>query len=625
MTKTLEEFDKGRDEAAIAALERADDLARTARILEDAAIRAALMTHPVTKFVLSAAVQDTKYPAISDSYHGLFKLITGKTARTNRHARNADGTDVPNMVWSLPGQNRKTACGVHRSNSGELAVKMCTEEPKHYLKAVSSHCGSLRCRNCMNWTAMLTGVNLEERICTPADIIGRKTGFYDVPKHWAISPPQEWFKRIMQRSDHFSALVDDLVKLLPAFGFYAGVLVVHPWRLSEDGSEWIFSPHFHAVGYGRFDNMGLRAALRFADSRAGGIWNDDGQSESWVFNQIHPDEELKSVRHTIGYIMTHAGIGTFDHDVDWIDAADRISIPIESGKGTAAQRAKTIKPYMIEGDAWKDNNFWPEHLDEFDWLKWTEDQCTGSIPVYRVFGKVSKVRTVCDFKERVPRVCPDCGAPVGRFDSVLSLQWEPVMYERSSKIRAMSDDVDKAREELDLKRDDLQSVGLDILDAAQKVACCSTPETKGLQEMQRLKTPDEKAARFDRKVAYVPSRYGQGWDPVILSSEGYAYWKRTGELPEGTVISDSIVSFDTDDCRDMKDGMVSDGSDTVRDTSGFRKDPDTGLPVSELRRASEKLDSLKASGGSSTSGSFSAGAIGLDVKGPSADSHNGGD
>lgn len=579
---TLEEFDEGRDAAAIAALERADDLARSVHIIEDAAIRAALMTHPITRFVLGSAVQDTRYPAISGSYVSLSRLILPKKPRAPAE-RAADRTDRPNMVWSLPGREKKNGCGVHRSASGDLTVKMCIDEPKHYLKAVSSHCGSLRCRNCMNWAAMLAGVRIEERICTPADITGRKTGFYDVPKHWAISPPQEWFKRIMQRSDHFSALVDDLVALFPAFGFYAGVLVVHPWRLSEDGSEWLFSPHFHAVGYGCFDNMGLRAALRIADGRAGGIWSDDGASESWMFKQIHPDQELRSVRHTIGYIMTHAGLGSFDHDVDWIDAADRISIPIESSKGNAAERARTIRPYQVAGDAWRETGYWAEHLDEFDWVKWTEEQCSGSIPVYRVFGSVTKVRTVADFSDRVPRVCPECGQPIGRFSSVTSVSWEPVFYQRQSKIRAMSEDIEQARLELDLKRGDLASVGLDVLDAAIEVKVCSTPETKGLQELQRLRTPEERANQFDRKVAYVPSRYGIGWDPVVLSTSAYNEYSRTGVLPEGIVVPDPNRTYGPEECRAMKDGDVSDGSDIIRRTERFRKDPDgAGIPPEGL-------------------------------------------
>ena len=536
---TLEDFDRRRDGAMISALERAELTAADVSAIEKQAIANALMTHPVSRFVLHARVQSTLYPAISGSYHGLHKLIFGTKARQDRHIRNCDRTDRPNMSWSLPGRDPKSGCGVFRSN-GNLPVKMCTNDPKHYMRAVSNHCGSLRCRNCMNYSAMMAGVNIEERICTPPDIKGRKTGIYDLPKHWAISPPQEWFKSVLQRSDHFAAFVDDLVRLLPAFGFYSGVLVCHPWRLSEDGEEWIFSPHLHAVGFGMFDNMGLRDALAEADRKAGGIWNDDGKEDSWVFNQIHPDEPLRSVRHTVGYIMTHAGLASYDHDVDWIDAADRISIPIAPRKGNEQETARTIAPTTIIGDGWRECGFWPEHLEEFDWLQWTEDQCASDFQAYRCFGKVNSLRTLCDFSERVPRICPDCGQQIGRFRNVRSCAFEPVLYDRSSKIRVMKEDAEDVRSELAPFMDDLKSAGLDILDAAMSVPQCSTPETKGLQDLQRLRSPNEKAEQYDRRIAYVPSKYGMGWDPVVLTRAQYAVWQRTGLLPSNVVVPDSI-------------------------------------------------------------------------------------
>lgn len=535
--KTLEEYDEKRDSAMIAALERAEQMAEDISVIEKQAISNALMTHPVTRFVLHSRVESTMYPAISGTYHGLFKIIFGRRANPDRHLRNCDRTDRPNMVWTLPGRTVKVGCGVFRSN-GNLPVKMCTNDPRHYMRAVSNHCGSIKCRNCMNWSAMMSGVRIEERICTPPDIKGRKTGTYDQPKHWAISPPQEWLKSIMQRSDHFSALTDDLVKLLPAFGFYSGVLVCHPWRLSEDTQEWIFSPHFHAVGYGRFDNMGLRRRLAETDSEAGGIWDDDGKENSWVFNQIHPGEQIRSVRHTIGYIMTHAGIGSFDFDPDWTDAADRISIP--SVKDGNSDVAKVFTPLMVQGTGWRECGFWPEHLDEFDWLKWTEDQCSSECSMYRCFGEVNKQRVFCDYKDRVPRVCPECEYPISRFENVTSCQCEPVMYNRSSKIRVMKEDYDIVREVLSPHIEDLAVVGLDVLDAAMAVPQCSTPETKGLQDLQRLHTPNEKTERYDRKIAYVPWREG-GWIPVVMTRDGYNHWMRTGELPEGTVLPDSIL------------------------------------------------------------------------------------
>lgn len=545
-TRRLEDFDTGRDGRMIGALGRAQEMIDALPILERHAVANALMTHPITRFVLRSKVESSKYPAISASYQSLSKIILGRRSGNQDRERNADMTDgSPNVIWSLPGHDpdrtRSSLCGVFRVGTGKpLSVKMCTNDPSHFLKAVSNHCCSLRCPNCMNYEAMNIGLTLEERVCTPSDIHGRKTGVYDKPKHWAISPPQEWMKGIMQRSDSYAGLLDDLVALLPAYGFYAGAIVFHPWRLSEDGTTWVLSPHFHAVGFGRFSNMRLREDLARADSQHH-MWNDDGRSESWVFNQIHPDEDLRSVRHTFGYIMTHVGLGTFDHDVDWDDAVNDLVIPAEAGRGRV-KVARTITPMMVYGDGWRRSNFWTEHLDEFDWLKWTKARTEGSFQSYRVFGAVTRQRVLGRYKERVPRLCPDCGQPIGRFEGIDSPTYEPVMYDRRSTIRVMRDDYDLVRSELSRIEERLRLEGRTALDFAMSVPQCSTPETKGIQDLERLHTPEERAAIIDRVIAYVPSIYGMGYDTYILTRPQYREFQRTGRLPAGAVADDPHVA-----------------------------------------------------------------------------------
>ena len=104
----------------------------------------------------------------------------------------------------------------------------------------------------------------------------------------------------------------------------------------------------------------------------------------------------------------------------------------------------------------------------------------------------------------------------------------------------MKEDIDDVRQKLSPFMDDLAESGLDILDAAMVVPQCSTPETKGLQDLQRLRTPNEKAEQYDRKIAYIPSKYGMGWDPVVLTRKEYAIWQRSGLLPSNVTVPDSI-------------------------------------------------------------------------------------
>lgn len=521
------------DKRNLESIERADRLFRSFSLLEQQAIQNALMAHPITGFVCSAEVESSMYPAIRSSYVSLSKNLVNSKIRTSE--RSADRTDHPNMIWNLPGRRPGRYCGVFRSSySSDVPIKMCIEYPEHFMKAVSGHCYSLSCKNCMNYAAMQYGVRIEDRVCTPPDIRSRISGKPEYAKHWAISPPQKWLKGVMQRSDHFSELVDDLCCLLPEYGFSGGCIVFHPWRLSKDGKVWKLSPHFHVVGYGRFRNMDFRSDLTALDEKMK-IWNDDGKEESWVFNQIHPNDPLRSVRHTIAYIMTHAGIGSFDFDADFCDAADKISIPIESGTGTL-QRAKTITQGMIEGDGWRQCKYYAEHLDEIDWLEWTKKVTTSTLPSYRVFGDVTKIGTVAEVSDRVPRLCPECGQTIGRFEGLSCTQYQPVMYVHRSPIRAFKHDIPRIRKVMEELRDQNINEGGTDLDLVKDVAICSTPESKGLQEERCSTTSEERIAALDHKLVYVPSeKYKRGYDPVIMTRSEFRIWKDTGVVPETAV------------------------------------------------------------------------------------------
>ncbi len=511
----IEDFDASRDARNIRAYEEAEALA----IVERMAVNNALMSHPITQYVRRCPVEDcAMYPAISESYPSLYKLITGRKNRTESAVRKAELCDGPNMIWSLPGQDdrkKSSRCGVFRDSRGNMPLKMCMADPRDYIKAVGNHCGSLRCRSCMNYAAMNAGVRIEERLMTPSDIEGRKTGFYDRPKHWAISPPQNWMKRVCQRSDTYIGLLDDLIRLLPVYGLECGVIVFHPWRLSDDSARWLFSPHFHVVGYGMFENMALRNALIIADAKAGGIWHDDGKMESWVFNQIHAGEEMRSIRHTLGYIMTHAGIASFDHHVHWDLSVEDALIPAVT-KGSKVW-AKEIEPIQYHAD-WRSTGCYAEHPEDVDWTAFAMDAVKGELQSYRMFGDVNKVRTFSDYSEKVIRTCPVCGEQIGLFHNFMDCAPEPVNYNRSSKIRCMNDDLDLVREYWDENKDRFLDSGYTQLDFAMSIPQCSTPETKGVQAFETSATKDERQQRRDRRIVYVISHHGQGIEPKVVFS-----------------------------------------------------------------------------------------------------------
>ena len=513
--KKIDDYD--RDSSYIESIIEGEALSE----IEDLAIGNALMTHPITRFVRSVPFQSTLYPAISDSSVSMYEMLSGnrlkgreKQLKNERKANQNGGR--PNLVWSLPGQEKKDGCGVRRSDSGKMPIKMCEENPEDFIKAVSNHCGSIRCGSCMNYAAMMGGVRIEDRILSPNDLNGRMTGLYDKPKHWAISPPQEWMKKVMQRSDTFADLVDDLVKLLPLYGFDTGVLIFHPWRLSEDGKLWEFSPHFHAVGFGMFNNMKLRSDLALLDKSLGGIWNDNGKESSWVFNQIHAGEDIRSVRHTIGYILTHVGVGLFDYDLDFYDSDFDLIMPCEAGR---SQRIPKDIPTFIYEQDWKSTGCYAEHLDEIDWTRRHMDKVVSQIQLYRIFGSTNKLRVFAVHEENVERLCPVCGAKIGLYQGIKDPCPQPVMYNQRSKMRCRREDLPFLREYWRDNRDSFRTEGLDGLDFAMHIPQLTTPETKGLQDRRRSMDIGIRAKKYDSVLVFKPIvRYGcPGFQPMIVS------------------------------------------------------------------------------------------------------------
>ena len=513
----LEDFDAVRDRMYIEAAEKAEALA----VVEKIAIANAMAAHPVSKYVKEVPWERSEmYPAISESYQSLAKRIIGRNPSADgRRNANRVQENVPNIVWTLPGHTdpeASTRCGVFRTPSGRIPMRVCSNDPKDFMKAVGNHCGRLRCKNCMNLTALQTGVKIEDRICTPADLSGRRTGEYDRPKHWVVSPPQEWIKMICQNSRTFSNLVDDLVQLLPEYGMYSGVIIFHPWRLTEDCKLWLFSPHFHVVGFGYFRNEALRKKL---DSLP------EFSDQPWIFNQIHAEEEMRSVRHTLAYILTHAGIGTYDYDRDIYEIVDDLVIPVESGNGTV-RKAKIIPKDVYDNLGPEGTGYYGELPPSFDWLDYIKGALTATLPVYRYFGSVNKLRVVGQSSEYVERVCPECGAPIVLYQDFSRHECEKVKYLRRSKIRCMKDDYDLISNYFNDHREKFKDDGYTLLNFAMSVPQCSTPETKGLQEYQSSKTVDQRKADRDRLIIYLPSVYDQGLDPFVVSRKEYLRIKK---------------------------------------------------------------------------------------------------
>jgi len=378
----------------------------------------------------------------------------------------------------------------------------------------------------MNPRALKQSVQIETKVIAPVDIHRRKTGHELQIKHWAVSPPQKWLKKVVQRADHYQRFFDDMVFLFLRYGVKGGCFVFHPWRLSADRSVWEFSPHFHVVGHGRFDNMRMRSDLAAVDAKHC-LWGDDGNSESWVVKQIHPGQKLRSVRYTFAYILTHAGLGKFAYDNDWEVDADDLVIPAElsGNKKTVKLESKTVHDASRS-----DEQLWREDFSQFDWIRWTMDRCAADLPVYRYFGDALRTRVLGVYSDRRVRSCPVCGQELVRKSSISSCYCEPADYVHKSKIRVLHSDYEDISSYWEANQEAYSAEGLSVMDFALTIPQCSSPETSGMSLHRPSTSIEERAAVHNKVLVYLWALDGFGLDPVFVDKTELDALRKSGRV-----------------------------------------------------------------------------------------------
>lgn len=418
----------------------------------------------------------------------------------------------------------------------------------------------------MNSTALKMGVEVENKILAPANILERTSGEKIKFGHWVLSPPQEWFIDIMQNSRRFARAFDSIIDIVSACGIHGGAIVFHPWRQSNiydlDGNMdpdlpsflldwngdlkeeyrnlqnyWRLGPHFHIIGYGRFiDTKTFQSLMERINSKnhywpeqndgyghnAHGEYarldQDKGLSDSgWMVKKIHSKEDLRSIRQTVAYVLTHAGLCSFDFDADIKEAYNDLLIPIRQNGIKKEVKECSITSYKAD---WTVSGWQSEHLDQWsldDWVQWTENVLSGQFTSIRYFGTANRTRILSDYKEEQIRVCPECGSPICRYMGVHDCTPQTSTYQRKSRIRVMKYDFDRVHQFVKDNRDEMRTQGRTILSIALNIPQCSTPETQGVQEYQEAISPEIRAINNDRCLIYVPSIHGQGLDPKIVS------------------------------------------------------------------------------------------------------------
>lgn len=442
------------------------------------ALDAALHSHAVTKYVLRSDIEDFEmHPAISEFHKNSGrKILSG----------NGDGY----MVWSLPGRDKKQPekqhCGVFLSSSlGDSCYTACSQDSSHYIKMKSWHCWSMKCPNCMNDTCLRTGARIEKKLVSYIDLRRRKGLPIPQMKHWVLSPPQNWAIAVVQSVKRFNSLIRASTDMLQEFGMSGGLIVFHPWRLGPINEEsyragdtgpenqyWRCGPHFHILGYGFIDGEALRAS-----------------HPGWVLAQVHAGEEIRSVRQTIAYLLTHAGIGMSEETFPRSSASDALFESFMSSFSPDTLNGRSIDEMEYTGGGRYEHEtssgrvswtWYGDHVEDFDFEDFAFSAYVHTYRTVRFFGDLhsSRMGVVGTYTDREPRICPVCGNPMCVYHGLSG--GEPVKYMREIKVFADRKDIEFVRSLYEEKKPALSAEGLNFLDYSLMLPQASSGVSSGL-------------------------------------------------------------------------------------------------------------------------------------------------
>ena len=367
-----------------------------------------------------------------------------------------------------PEDNR---CGVVSTN-GNLRFVSCGQDYDHgNFKAKRFHCWSLYCENCANDTALRNGVEFEKQIRV-FEALEQKNGHNPgMIRHVVVSPPQEWAKGEVQTRRGYSNLVDYIESQLTNIGAVAGLMVFHPWRQKID--RWVFSPHFHVILYGYLD------VQQFLDDNPG-----------WLIKVIHAREEIRSVRHTIAYLETHAGLPLAERDPDEVDWANlcwsEMLAAFTSDFSVSDVNLKTGQKLSMDefGQRLIDRCFLNRHEEDYyddrgtavgdlsgiDWLAATMRSCVHRFRIRKFGGfAVKRYRKLDVWREYRVRRCERCGSLLRVYEGFRDPIGEFARYVSEDPIMVLADQYHLVKDFVQHYKADMMAVGIDILDFSRMI------------------------------------------------------------------------------------------------------------------------------------------------------------
>ena len=247
--------------------------------------------------------------------------------------------------WVLPGSGEAYAdCGSWRKR-GCLEVDLHKQNGleedfanKVFIEVYRRSCMRAECPTCYESWASRDAHRIEDRL----KVVGRKMGLVI---HLTLSPSEKIVSMLP-----YEKLRAKAYSIAKKSGFRGGSCIFHPFRESESGL-WVFSPHFHMIGYGWIE------------------WTaEDYELSGWVVKNLGVRE---SVYATAFYQLSHCGISSKFDSVTWFGALayNKLKIavihseelhlcPICHKKLRAVLYVGSEKFEFKEGGAWLDAEGW---------------------------------------------------------------------------------------------------------------------------------------------------------------------------------------------------------------------------------------------------------------------------
>jgi len=203
--------------------------------------------------------------------------------------------------WKLPGTSESHDwCGIWKTVG-------CLNAEKHrqlghdsvvFVKQFQRSCYRAACKECdKKWMGRQSNRSTR-RIEKYSKITGRK------PFHIVLSV-SDWDVKLP-----FPEMKKKARKILFELGVIGCGLIFHPFRFNKRIRCWYYSPHFHAVGFGRIDRI---AEVFYKNNR-------------WYILDLGI---RKSVFNTFYYLLTHCGIKKHFHALSWLGDLSYCKLKVE--------------------------------------------------------------------------------------------------------------------------------------------------------------------------------------------------------------------------------------------------------------------------------------------------------